>query len=88
LTRDATCECGNFFECEDRFAGGFANCPSCGKATAVPGLRDPLWRLAQAGGLLVWFAATAIAYATGGGGAALITAIIGAALLWALSRLF
>jgi hypothetical protein len=25
------------------------NCPRCGRATSVPGLRDPLWRLVQAG---------------------------------------
>jgi len=88
LTLVATCHCGHWFECEDRFAGGFVNCPSCGKAAAVPGLRDPLWRLVQLGGLIVWCGATAIAYALGGGGAALITAVIGAGALWGLSRLF
>ena len=41
--------------------GGIVNCPSCGRATSVPGLSDPLWRLIQAGIL----GAAAVAFALG-----------------------
>ena len=42
------CEhCGQPFECADTLAGGLTNCPSCGKATPVTGLRDPYFRLLQ-----------------------------------------
>jgi hypothetical protein len=55
------CEsCGDFFEVAPTLAGGLANCPGCGRATPVPGLRDPLYRLALVGipvawVLLTWF---------------------------------
>jgi hypothetical protein len=43
------CEhCGNQFDVADTLAGGLANCTACGKATSVPGLRDPYYRLLQA----------------------------------------
>lgn len=44
------CEhCGDPFPVEPASVGGIVNCPRCGRATSVPGLSDPLWRLIQAG---------------------------------------
>ena len=68
-------------------AGGLANCPSCGKATTVPGLRDPLCRLWQTVAVILLVAATGLVYATFGPGAAIGTAIIGPLLAWLASRL-
>lgn len=52
------------------------NCPWCGRATSVPGLRDPLWRLVQAGIValaafafaLVWVASSPLAGVGAGAG--------------------
>jgi uncharacterized paraquat-inducible protein A len=40
--------CRHAFEPPARLAGGIANCPRCGRAVEVPGLRDPMWRVLQA----------------------------------------
>ena len=54
------CEhCGDPFPVEPVSVGGIVNCPRCGRATSVPGLSDPLWRLIQAG--VVGLAAAALA---------------------------
>lgn len=84
----ATCACGQWFECEPKFAGGFVNCPSCGKAVSVPGLRDPLWRLVQVLGVVAWCVAVGVVFASGNIQAAVITAVVGAGVLWGVSRLF
>jgi hypothetical protein len=80
------CACGHEFEVEDDLAGGIANCPRCGKAVEVPGLRDPLWRLLQGVAGVGWAAATAAAYVSWGLGGAVATAACVAALLWLVSR--
>ena len=51
--------CARIFEVEDRFAGGIVNCPGCGRATEVSGLRDPIWWGLLALAFLGW-AATSI----------------------------
>ncbi len=68
-------------------AGGLANCPSCGKATTVPGLRDPLWRLWQTVAVILLVAATGLVYMTVGPMAAVGAAVIGLLLAWLASRL-
>lgn len=56
------CEiCGDPFPAAERSAGGIVNCPWCGKATSIPGLRDPIWRLVQAGVVVL----AALAFAVG-----------------------
>jgi hypothetical protein len=81
------CECGHVSPAPDELAGGIMNCPSCGHAVEVAGLRDPFWRLLQACGALVWAGGTALAYAAGGLGAAVASAVVLAVLLWVVSRL-
>ncbi|MHC4448733.1 MAG: hypothetical protein ACYS0E_01150 [Planctomycetota bacterium] len=73
------CEhCFKPFEVQDSLAGGLANCPACGKATAVPGLRDPWFRLVQAGMVVGWAGATAVGWSEGGPlGAVLVGCVVG-----------
>ncbi|MEO0478549.1 MAG: hypothetical protein AAF196_03625 [Planctomycetota bacterium] len=75
------CEhCGRRFEAPKQLAGGITNCPHCGRATPVEGLRDPFWRLLQAAvlagaailGVILWQThGVAIGVASGLGAAAL-----------------
>ena len=81
------CECGHRFEVHGTMAGGLANCPSCGKATPVPGLRDPLWRLWQAAAVILVAAVTWPVYATMGPGPAVVAAVAGLLLAWLASKL-
>jgi len=47
------CEhCGRMFEAHRDQTGGIVNCPACGKATAIEGLNDPLYRVLQGLGVL------------------------------------
>ena len=87
--------CGNTFEIDGDLAGGITNCPSCGKATEVQGLRDPIWRLAQAGGLAVAIVVgVAVGYAansydgTGGWAEGITAGGITALALFLISRAF
>jgi len=49
----AHCEaCRRDFEAPPDRVGGFAPCPGCGKAVEIPGLSDPLYRLAQVGAVV------------------------------------
>ena len=82
------CGCGHSFEAIDSLAGGIANCPRCGKAAGVPGLRDPLWLL---------FRVLVVAVSAGAGvgvaqvwgiEAGLVAAIGLGALFWLISRAF
>jgi len=68
--------------------GGHANCPDCGKAAPVEGLRDPVWRLWQLFCLVGIAGAAALAYHFGGTTFAVIAAFAGAAVLWLVSRAF
>jgi len=78
---EVECErCGRFFEAADSLAGGLTNCPACGKATAVPGLRDSLFRVAQVGMAVAWALLTAIGWSVGGWVGALAFGV-GAALV-------
>ena len=62
-----SCEhCAERFEAPGRSAGGLTNCPSCGKATTVPGGRDDLWTLIVAGGVLATVVLVVCAYLSGG----------------------
>lgn len=49
-----TCpHCRHAFEPRADQLGGLIACPTCGRVVDVPGLNDPLWRLLQAGALVV-----------------------------------
>ena len=81
---EVECErCGKFFEAADSLAGGLTNCPACGKATEVPGLRDKFFRVIQVGTAIVWALLTAVGWSAGGwaGG---IGVAVGAAFVIAL----
>jgi hypothetical protein len=86
VTRQAACACGHEFEAKDDLAGGIANCPRCGRAVEVPGLRDPFWRVLQGLAALLCAVATAAAYFAWGLVGAVATAACVAALLWLVSR--
>ncbi len=78
----ARCACGHLWYVAQDLAGGLTNCPRCGKATQVDGLRDPLWRVLQGAAALGWVVVVVLLYANTGplgallGGAAL-AAILG-----------
>ena len=86
---EVECErCGKFFEAADSLAGGLTNCPACGRATEVPGLRDNFFRAIQVGMAVAWAILTAIGWTAGGwagalgvgAGAALVIALLYVAL--------
>jgi hypothetical protein len=86
VTIDVECECTRRFEAPDSLAGGLANCPGCGRAALVPGLRDPAWRALQAAAVLgAALAAVLVGRAAGPlAGAGVFFAVLG--VLWLLSR--
>jgi hypothetical protein len=86
VTVDVHCDCGHRFEARDDQVGGIVNCPGCGKATDVPGLRDSAWRSLQVGAVLLWTGVTVAATASQGPVAGAVWAIVLGGLLWLLSR--
>ena len=88
MKQEVRCACGHFFQVDEVAAGGFVNCPRCQKAVLVPGLRDPLWRLLQAGAAVTWGGAVFFAGATWGAPAAILVGLGLAVLLWLVSRAF
>ena len=68
-------QCGKPFEVADTLAGGLTNCPDCGKATPVPGLRDPCFRLIQIGMAIGWALLTTFGWITGGWSGAFLLGI-------------
>jgi hypothetical protein len=86
VTVRVDCACGGVFEAPEGMAGGFANCPRCGRAAAVPGLRDPAWRVLQGVGMVFVVLPTAIAATGFGLGVGLLVGAGLATLFWVLSR--
>lgn len=88
LTQLTDCaHCGHSFEADARLRGGLTACPRCGKATAVAGLRDPLWLLLRVGvvllaALLGWSVAHEL-----GTGFGVLVGVGALALAWLTSRL-
>jgi len=80
------CRCGKSFDAPESLAGGITNCPACGHAVEVPGLRDPYWRVLQGVAAVAWAFATAWTYVEFGATAAVVVAAALAGLLWLLSR--
>ncbi len=87
MTFEVECHCLRNFPVRDEFAGGIVNCPHCGKAVEVPGLRDPYWRVLQIGAAILWAGVTAAAYFGAGSVAAAITAVMLGGAIWLISRL-
>ena len=80
--------CGLAFEVPKSMVGGYANCPECGKASPVEGLRDPLWRAWKVVAVAAAGLAAYIAYEIGGAGAAVCTLFAGLGIGWLVSRAF
>jgi hypothetical protein len=80
--------CGHFFEVEERFAGGIVNCPACGRATEVAGLRDPLWKGLVIAAVVGWIGASAFVVSTWGLIPGLAAAAALGIFLWLVSRAF
>ena len=74
------------FEVPASLVGGHANCPGCERATAVEGLRDPMWRLVQVAAALVIVLVTALTVNHFGVAAGCVVGACGAAAFWLLSR--
>jgi hypothetical protein len=69
------CEhCPEEFEVAASLQGGLANCPNCGRATAVPGGAEALFIFAVALGVLLGGGATWFIWVSAGTTAGLITA--------------
>jgi hypothetical protein len=85
---DVSCACGHMFSVGESFAGGIVNCPKCGHAVDVPGLRDPAWRALQVLGILIWSAATFGAICWGGFLMGILVGLAAAGILWGVSRCF
>ena len=85
----AECEhCKHMFEVANALMGGITNCPECGKATEITGLNDPMWRLAQIGGLALAIAIGIACEYSIGHGVGWFAGAIAAAGLWLLGRAF
>ena len=69
-----SCEhCAERFEAPARSAGGVTNCPSCGKATQVPGGTDVLWNATVGLAILGTVVFVALAFLSSGLPMALLT---------------
>ncbi len=88
MSVEVDCPCGVSFPVRDELTGGIANCPGCGKAVEVPGLRDPFWRLIQVGAAVLWAGISAAVFVYGGMTAGVITAVVLGGLIWVISRAF
>lgn len=75
------CGCGERFSVPVSLKGGLANCPRCGKATAVRGGPEPLFWVLLSAGIGLVLAASGIAWAAGGAAAGGIALGAGAALI-------
>jgi hypothetical protein len=82
------CPKNHEFEADERLAGGITNCPRCGQATSVPGLRDPFWRILQVVAAFGWVCATLAAFLYFGPLQGVAAGIGLAALIWVVSRAF
>ncbi len=59
----ARCSCGHTWMVSKDLVGGLTNCPRCGQAAKVEGLRDPFWRVIQVVAVVVWVLAVATLHA-------------------------
>jgi hypothetical protein len=88
VTVRVDCPCSHVFEADDSLAGGVTNCPRCGRAASVPGLRDPFWRVLQGLAFVAVVLATAFTWHFAGPALGVLVGLGLAALLWAISRAF
>ncbi|MBK8975793.1 MAG: hypothetical protein IPM29_07690 [Planctomycetes bacterium] len=87
MTALVRCEhCGASFEVDDRLTGGITNCPECGKATTVPGLRDGLAWLSLVGVAAAVLAIAVVVGRVAGVEYGVLALIVGALLAVVLAR--
>lgn len=84
----ARCPEGHTFQVDASLTGGITNCPTCGQATDVPGLKDPFWRVLQVIAAFGWLCATFAAFSWFGPLEGIAAGIGLAALIWLVSRAF
>ncbi len=82
---EASCQCGRSFPVRLEQVGGIVNCPSCGQAVEVPGLRDGMWTGLKVLAAIVWAASIAAVYVHHGMIPALGTAVIVALMIGLVS---
>ena len=75
------CVCGHLWYVAPDLAGGLTNCPRCGKATQVDGLKDPLWRVLQGAAVVGWVVVVTLLYAQTGPLGAVLGGVALAAIL-------
>jgi len=75
VSADVFCSCGHRFDAREDQVGGIVNCPRCGHAVEVPGLRDPLWRLIQLSAVVIWAVGAVFAYRHFGWSAAILVTL-------------
>jgi hypothetical protein len=73
--------CGHDFQAPPHQAGSLQNCPGCGKATAVAGENDPLWKAVRLGSVAALVGAATLVHGVHGPLASLGMLAGGAALL-------
>lgn len=78
------CSCGGKFQVSDSFKGGLVNCPSCGKATTVPGGPEPLFWGLLGGGVALVLIGSGLLWAFVGAVAGGIAFGVGAAVIGAI----
>jgi len=83
---EVVCDCGKVFSVPEEQAGAFVNCPGCGKAVRVEGLRDPFWRALQAGALVISVVVAVVVGRAAGWGVGVLSGAAVACFLWILSR--
>jgi hypothetical protein len=80
------CECGWVGGVDESLAGGFTNCGACGRAVAVPGFRDPWWRVLQVAAAVAIVAGTALAWGAAGPVAGVAAGATLALVAWLVSK--
>ncbi len=86
MSVEVPCPCGHLFPVGENFIGGVVNCPKCGHAVDVPGLRDAAWTTLVILGVIVWGAGSAAATLIGGPLTGVVAALAIATVLWLVSR--
>jgi hypothetical protein len=78
---DVACGCGERFRAPPSLKGGLANCPGCGKATAVRGGPEPLFWVLLSLGIAAVLGVSGALWAFGGAAAGGVALGVGALIV-------